>query len=115
MDVILSTAEESLNMIPLVGQTITDILGGVTYYDTGVTGSIINFINVFKKKAEKRRPNQMSRAVINMANEISQIFGLPIIGVARKLFNAFTDSEMSFNWGEIVNSATGDWVRRLAG
>lgn len=113
LDVMKSTATESLNMIP-GGNYLADIIDGTIYQDLGLVGSLINLKKVAKKDAADRTPHQMSRAVVNTANEISQIFGLPIISDARKIYNGFTDSEMVFNYGEIINSATGDFVRRIA-
>ena len=112
LNALKTTSIESLNMVPF-GQNITDVINGVVYYDTNLISTINNLRKVAQKKADERTPHQLSRAVISFANEFSQLAGVPIIGAGRKIFNGFTDSEMEFNPGELVNSATGDWVRRI--
>ena len=109
---LLATGIESINMIP-GGNAFTDVINGVVYYDTGIIGSIKNVIDVSRKNAEDRTPHQLSRAWMNAGNEFFQIFGVPF-NTPRKLYNVFTDPEMDANFGELVNSAMGDFVRRVA-
>ncbi len=106
-----STIGESLGMIP-GGNDLKAAFTGEIYYDTGLPGAVANFISAVRK-GEDRREGQMGRATMNLITGIGEIIGMPTSPI-RRLYNATSDDDMDFNWGELINSETGDFVRMVS-
>lgn len=106
---------EFINMVPF-GSYIGD---ASNYYDRGIIGNVVNdmknVIRVIGKDPEDRTAHQLSRSWVRIGTDVFQMFGIPS-QIIRKPYNGFfADDETLFNIGEMINSATGDAVARMAG
>lgn len=94
---------QTVQQIPVIGGGLSSIVMG-EYYNTDsfpVVPQINRIVRALETKDEKKRAENLGRALFGLGFDVMEVTGLPA-GAGKKLYNAFSGDDV--DWGHLLNS-----------